>query len=213
MFVHESSSHLWSNALTQLTLAWFCTVSRRRRQRQGRQKSATGSLGGHFEILLVYFCGGFGGGLAFRNIESRKGQDSAVGLVGSSAGVFALAGLCLCDTVADLWYLCWSRKGHRASTSQEDSDARWLLVLLLCARTLALTVVLAFDCVSFLKSQEGDKEGEVVLVHLAGLLSGVAVAVAYRLFSILRRLVHPYKEVGEAAEEEDREELRLMERV
>lgn len=195
MFVHESPSHLWFNLLTQLTLAWFAHFS----HDQGP------SILGHVEVLIVYLAAGFGGGVAFKIVET---SGKHVRLIGSSAGVFGLAGLCTLDSLSDVIQLCWQKywqpAGHdrdgyvrtlddsglhmefsRRSIFSMKSRERRLLIF--ASRTLSVSLLVAYDIYSYLVGDEVKRVS--ITVHAAGFVSGLLAGVIWRLFRMIIRLV------------------------
>ena len=110
--------------------------------------------------------------------------------MGASAGVFGLAALCLVDSAADVAAVVKKRLQKQNTTSEVRELRRYLSyratrlsewegkILVLCSRTLAVVVVLAFDAYSFFAGERGRPEVEVITVHAAGFLSGLVVSVA-----------------------------------
>ena len=180
MLIHESPSHLWYNMLTQFTMAWFAMFRHY-------------GLIGHFELLLVYLLSGFSGGFAFKIIENSTNQ---VNLVGASAGVFGIAGLCLWDSIAEMIEFCLIRCGlqDKASSYYDLNQSTFGLSfvakkrLMFFARTSAVIVLVAFDAYAF---TTGDNAKRVtVLVHASGFACGVMLGLALFLFhTSARRIV------------------------
>ncbi len=181
MFAHKDRSHLWSNVATQLTLAWFASASASRR---------SAGIGAQLELLLVYLFSGFCGGLAFRAaLAADPGSPwSGAGLVGGSAGVFGLAGVCLFDSLADAAQILFrwirSRKAKSDSYSNLGGTCRQKMkvatsrgLLLLASRTLAAAVIVGFDLYHLAAGTEEDNS-DVIAVHLGGLAGGLAASAA-----------------------------------
>ena len=169
MFLHDSPSHLWYNMLSQLTFAWFASFHHH-------------GIGGHFEILLVYLLAGFGGGVAFKVVEKSSSQ---IRLVGCSAGVFGLAGLCLLDSLVDGITYLW--KKYRKKPNSEEMNYEYQSLnqsfatkakghkkrMIFIARTLCVLIQVAFDCYGAITGPHERRMS--VLVHFAGFVSGIVI--------------------------------------
>ena len=166
MFIHENPSHLWFNLILQLTFAWFA----------GFHHSG---LVGHLEMLLVYLLSGFGGGVAFKIVETSSDQ---VSLVGSSAGVFGLAGLCVIDSAVDTVQFLMNGFGrerpqvmnyyyslNQVSRLGYMEKKRMMFI----SRTISVILVVAYNVYEIF---EGNEEKKIsVMVHFAGFFSGIIV--------------------------------------
>ncbi len=173
MWVHDGPGHLWSNLVTQLTIAWLASIGVCRSKKP---------LIANAEIALVYLSAGIGGGLAFQ-MRHRDGDgvddgDGAISLVGCSAGAFGLAGLCIFDTAYEIadWFMTrvFNRDTRMTAT-------RWTF---LAARTICCTLVVGYDVIALISGDVDAARMETIAVHLAGLVVGLIVAFAIRLAKI-----------------------------
>jgi membrane associated rhomboid family serine protease len=102
MLVHQDAEHLWPNLLIQLVLSGIATV---------RHPGFIGQL----KIGLIYALSGYGGGVAYSMLDEK----SSIALVGASAGVFGLCGLCIVDFTEDLWdFVCEGRAARDTAAIQ-----------------------------------------------------------------------------------------------
>ncbi len=107
MLVHKDPAHLWPNILIQLVLSAMATVRRP-------------GIVGQLKILFIYALAGFGGGVAYTVLEERTSSA----LVGASAGVFGLCGLCIVDFTEDFWeYVCSLRRNRRLGEAEQMQPA------------------------------------------------------------------------------------------
>lgn len=188
MLVHESQSHLWSNVATEITLAWFASAATTTR------RGFTGQL----ELILVYLLSGFCGGLAFKAVTS--GLESDVGLVGGSAGVFGLAGLCFVDSIADLSGMLahkWKKMRNSSYANLEavitPSRSSTTRILLLVSRSSAALVIVGFDIYSAVFRDGGFSHNkDVFSVHLGGLAAGVALSASLVVFKAVWQWVREF---------------------
>ena len=189
MLAHKGASHLWSNVSTQLTLAWLATAAAVTAKANGGRKSR---MRAEAELAAAYLLAVFCGGMAFRAALPSEAGD--VGLVGASAGVFGLAGVCAVGGAADAVTAAlrrWTRRARYAeltAANAEEGEAaaatttttttttatttKW--ILLLAARLAAAGVVVGFDAFELASSLPT----EVAAVHLAGFAAGAAAAAA-----------------------------------
>ena len=170
MFTHFGDAHLWSNVAMQVTWGLFASAGGHR---------TGGDIAGTLEVALVYLLAVFGGGVAFRSRHAALGSMSDVdGLVGSSAGGFGLAGLALLDTGVDGVGLV-RRKCKMGPFS-------WVPLVVAVVRSFATPVLLFYDLFG-LGSDDLDRK-DTILVHLAGVASGLLVATFVRAFKAVVRL-------------------------
>lgn len=165
MLIHSDSNHLWSNIAVQIILAFLCTYSYE-------------GISGTIKVFLAYILGGISGAMTFILFDESAGV-----LVGCSAGVFALLGLCVIDLCIDVYEYC-KRKNSLGNTLPRQHK------IVAFSRFTVFVVIILGDLVNFFT---GSQHHGTVRVHMAGFFGGILCGSIFLMFGLLHRFYEKWK--------------------
>ena len=160
MFLHANLPHLLPNIGIQILLSFFAVQYKSSQLQMGNGSNTMLMMQAHLRVLFVYFSAILISSIGYylRNPEGT--------LIGCSAGVFGLAGICLIDAFNEaIIYLKEVKTASRTSYEIIMMIVRFFIPLLL------VFVDILFD-----------EDDESKIVHLIGLISGSVLGIVWKMF-------------------------------